>query len=106
MLLNNPFPIMEDAQGRRWRWKLPLGRALFAASLLLAGLILCAVGLATVEVAPGAAGLLCLAPGAWACFYYYRSLQGHLPSNPEAFLEVEELGTDSDLMPVAQGLAE
>ena len=105
-MLNNPFPIMEDAQGRRWRWKLPLGRALFAVSLFLAGLILCAVGLAQMAIAPGAAGLLCLAPGAWACFYYYRSLQGRLPPNPETFLEVEELGAESDLMPVAQGLAD
>ena len=89
------FPIHEDSlSGRRWRYRVPLARVLFSLSLFLAGFALCLTGLIQMAVAPGAAGLLCLVPGTWACFHYMRIWRGAVPPSPDTFLEIEELGEE------------
>ena len=86
------FPLNEDPlSGRRWRWRLPLSRVLFALILLLTGFILCVYGLATFSVAPGAAGLLCFLPGAYATFNYASIMRGRIPADPETYLAMEEV---------------
>lgn len=92
MLAPPAFPIQEDATGRRWRWRVPKARVAFSVALAVIGFALCVTGLVQLAAAPGAAGLLCLLPGSWASFYYYRIWRGHVPlANAEAFLEIEEV---------------
>ncbi len=87
-----PFPIHEEPSGRRWRYRIPLNRAAFAFALTVAGFSLCVLGLATMSAAPGAAGLLCFLPGAYASWHYLQIFRGRVPtSSPDTYLEVEEV---------------
>lgn len=83
---------------------MPIVRVAIALILLFVGFSLCVYGLSAASTAPGVAGLLCIAPGAWATYNYAQILRGRVPSlSPDTFLEVEEVGgaDESDSAPLA-----
>jgi len=94
------FPTSSDpTTGRRWRWKLPIPRVAFAFCLTLVGFILCVYGLSTSSLAPGAAGLLCFLPGAYASYVYIRIFRGVIPSSAtDTYLEVEEVAAGEEVV--------
>ena len=90
---SSAFAVSHDElTGRRWRYRIPRSRVAFSVLLLLFGVALLASGLALPSLAATIVGALCVLPGAYASFAYYRIYTtGSISGSPATFLEIEEL---------------